>query len=157
MLYLRNPVLFPPLSTAMHNDGGDNDSGKHQGLKKLTKREVLERSHADLTAARRAEEAARHELARRAAAVELRKRYAFVEAVVGAAHAHLVFFRSGADALGRLEAPISDALQIGEHLRAREAARMVRALISLSCCSLGHMSFSHQPTVCQGSNQLPDE
>lgn len=87
---------------------------------------MLERSHADLSAARRAEEAARFDLARRATEVELRKRYAFLEAVVGAVHAHLVFFRSGADALGRLEGPISDALQIGEHLRSREAARRVR-------------------------------
>ena len=42
---------------------------KHQSLKKLTKRDVLERSHADLATARRAEEEERFELARRLAEV----------------------------------------------------------------------------------------
>lgn len=40
-------------------------SVKHQSLKKLTKREVLEKSFTDLSAARLAEEGARFELARR--------------------------------------------------------------------------------------------
>jgi Arf-GAP/coiled-coil/ANK repeat/PH domain-containing protein len=98
---------------------------KHQSLKKLTKREVLERSHADLAAARCAEETARFDLARRIAEVELSKRYGFMELVVSSVHAHLMFFRNGSETLGRLEGPINDALAIGEALRAREAARKV--------------------------------
>ncbi|GBF92752.1 hypothetical protein Rsub_05121 [Raphidocelis subcapitata] len=97
---------------------------KHQALKKVTKREVLERSHSDLAAARCAEEAARFDLARRIAEVELSKRYGFMELVVSAVHAHLMFFRNGSETLGRLEGPINDALAIGEALRGREAARM---------------------------------
>jgi hypothetical protein len=58
--------------------------------------------------------------------VELSKRYSFLELVVGAVHAHLMFFRNGTDLLGRLESPINDALQIGEHLRAEKVLREVR-------------------------------
>ncbi|KIY97426.1 ADP-ribosylation factor GTPase-activating protein AGD4, partial [Monoraphidium neglectum] len=96
---------------------------RHQSLKKLTKREVLEKSHADLATARCGEEEARFELARKLTEVELSKRYSFLELVVGAVHAHLMFFRNGTDLLGRLESPINDALQIGEHLRAEKVLR----------------------------------
>lgn len=57
--------------------------------------------------------------------MELSKRYTFLELVVGAVHAHLMFFRNGSDLLGRLEGPINDALQIGEHLRQEEGQRKV--------------------------------
>jgi hypothetical protein len=42
-----------------------SNSVRHQSLKKLTKREVLEKSHADLATARCGEEEARFELARK--------------------------------------------------------------------------------------------
>ncbi|KAI8476669.1 MAG: hypothetical protein J3K34DRAFT_455561 [Monoraphidium minutum] len=96
---------------------------KHQSLKKQTKREVLERSHTELAIARCGEEEARFDLARRLSEVELSKRFSFLELIVGAVHAHLMFFRNGADLLGRLEGPINDALQIGEHLRREEGER----------------------------------
>jgi len=99
---------------------------KHQALKKLTKREVLERSHAELAAARRGEEEGRFDLARKLTEVELSKRYAFLELVVGSVHAHLMFFRNGNELLGRLEGPINDALAIAEHLRGQETVRKVR-------------------------------
>ncbi len=59
--------------------------------------------------------------------MDLAKRYAFLEMVVGSIHGHLMFFRNGHEVLAKLEAPISDALAIGEHLRGREAAAKVRA------------------------------
>ena len=57
--------------------------------------------------------------------VELSKRYSFLELVVGSVHAHLMFFRNGTELLGRMEAPINDALHIGEHLRRQETERKV--------------------------------
>jgi hypothetical protein len=108
-------------------------SVKHQSLKKLTKREVLERSHADLAAARCGEEEGRFDLARRLTEVELSKRYAFIELVVGSVHAHLMFFRNGNELLGRLEAPTNDALAIGEHLRGQEAAKKVGGRVEGGC------------------------
>ncbi|WIA33951.1 hypothetical protein OEZ86_007046 [Tetradesmus obliquus] len=100
---------------------------KHLALKKVTRRDVLERSSSELAAARIAADEARFELARHMNEVEVTKRHAFLTMVVGVVYQHLACFRQGATLLGRIEGPYSDAMAIVEHLQ-REGQGRQQAL-----------------------------
>ncbi|KAF6255304.1 hypothetical protein COO60DRAFT_231019 [Scenedesmus sp. NREL 46B-D3] len=90
---------------------------KHLALKKVTRREVLERSSSELAAARIAADESRFELAGHLNEVEATKRHAFLTMVAGVVYQHLACFRQGATLLSRIEGPYSDAMAIVEHLQ----------------------------------------
>eukprot|EP00878_Enallax_costatus_P041785 GHUV01048671.1.p1 GENE.GHUV01048671.1~~GHUV01048671.1.p1 ORF type:complete len:252 (+),score=78.86 GHUV01048671.1:281-1036(+) len=99
---------------------------KHLALKKVTKRDVIDKSAAELSVARQAADEARYELARHLNTVEVQKRHAFLTMVVGVVYQHLAFFRQGSTLLGRIEGPYSDAMAIVEHVCKEGQTKEVR-------------------------------
>lgn len=79
----------------------------------------------ELLAAQGAADEQRFAVARKAAEVESRKRYEFLEAILSAVDAHLQYFRRGQQVFDCLEEYLQQALAVVETRRAEEKAQAV--------------------------------
>uniref|UniRef100_A0A061R5X4 Arf-GAP with coiled-coil, ANK repeat and PH domain-containing protein n=1 Tax=Tetraselmis sp. GSL018 TaxID=582737 RepID=A0A061R5X4_9CHLO len=98
----------------------DEQRSRYLSMKKKTKPEVLEKQAAELQSARRDFDEARFAVAQRLAAVEVRKKYEFLDALASSMEAHMHFFRRGLDLFSGLEPKIQSALEVVEGHRAEE-------------------------------------
>ncbi|GFR41891.1 hypothetical protein Agub_g2678, partial [Astrephomene gubernaculifera] len=103
-------------------------AGRCLALKKGTKREVLDRAHAELSTARLVAEEARFDVARRLSCVASRRRYSFLQLLLDSVGAHHAALRSGSEMLGRLT-PLGDAAR-GVVAEARAAEAEVQAQLA---------------------------
>ncbi|KAK9807526.1 hypothetical protein WJX72_001570 [[Myrmecia] bisecta] len=87
------------------------------------KKEDPDKLHAEMVAAQAAADEARFDIARKMTAVESRKRFEFLEAMVSSMDAHLRFFERGFEVLKNLEPYIQHALEMVETLKAEEKVR----------------------------------